>query len=99
MSVKTSEYACAKYIIVMFTQVPGSALKLVQFSEMGQHWKTLAAKNATVHMMVRPIMTHEMMENVPNMNILEWRSTGRNTSFFEHLGRATFDRKELQQAS
>lgn len=75
MSVKTSDHACAKYIIVIFMQVPVSALKLSQFSEMGQHWKTLAAKNATVQMMVRPIMTHEMMENVLSMKILEWRST------------------------
>lgn len=70
MSVKTSEYACAKYIIVILIHVPVSALKLVQFSEMGQHWKRFVAKNATVHVMVRPIMTHEMMEKVPNMKIL-----------------------------
>ena len=37
MSVKTSEYAWAKYIIVILIHVPVSALKLVQFSEMGQH--------------------------------------------------------------
>lgn len=70
MSVKTSDQACAKYIIVRLMQVPGSALKLVQFSEMGQHWKILAARNAMVHIMVRPIMTHEMMENVLGMKIL-----------------------------
>ena len=63
-SVKTSDQACAKYIIVVLMQVPGAAPKLVQFSEMGKHWSRLAAKKATVHVTVRPIMTQETMKNV-----------------------------------
>ena len=70
MSVNTSDQACAKYIVVVWMQVPGVAAKLVQFSEMGQHCSRLAAKNAMVHVMVRPIMTIEMNEKVFGTKIL-----------------------------
>ena len=63
-SVKTSDQACAKYIIVDLMHVPGAAPKLLQFSEIGKHCSRLAAKKATVHVTVRPIMTQETMENV-----------------------------------
>ena len=69
-SVKTSDQACAKYIIVDLMHVPGAAPKLFQFSEMGKHCSRFAAKKATVHVMVRPIMTQETMENVLVENIL-----------------------------
>lgn len=74
MSVKTSDQACAKYIIVVSMQVPGAASKPVQFPEIGQHCSRLAAKNAMVHVMFRPIMTSEMMENVLGTKILVRRS-------------------------
>ena len=63
-SVKTSDQACAKYIIVDLMHVPGAAPKLFQFSEMGKHCSRLAAKKAIVHVTVSPIMTQETMENV-----------------------------------
>lgn len=69
-SVKTSDQACAKYIIVVLMHVPGAAPKLFQFSEMGKHCNRLAAKKATVHVIVRPIMTQETMKNVLVENIL-----------------------------
>ena len=45
-------------------QVPGAAPILVQFADIGKHCKRLAAKNAMVHVPIRPIIIHEMMENV-----------------------------------
>ena len=69
-SVKTSDQACAKYIIVVLMHVPGSAPKLLQFSEMGKHWSRFAAKKATVQVRVRPIMTQETTKNVLVENIL-----------------------------
>ena len=69
-SVKTSDQACAKYIIVDLMHVPGAAPKLFQFSEMGKHCSRLAAKKAIVHVTVRPIMTQETMANVFVENIL-----------------------------
>ena len=69
-SVKTSDQACAKYIIVVLIHLPGAAPKLFQFSEMGKHCSRLATKKATVHVMVRPIMTQETMKNVLVENIL-----------------------------
>lgn len=70
MSVNTSDQACAKYIIVVLMQVSGAASNPVQFAEIGQHCRRLAAKNAMNHVTVRPITTHEMMENVLGMKIL-----------------------------
>ena len=69
-SVKTSDQAWAKYIIVVLMQVPGAAPKLLQFSDMGKHCSRLAAKNTMVHVTVRPTMTAEMMENVLGTKIL-----------------------------
>ena len=62
-------------------QVPLAASKLVQFVEMGEHCSRLAAKKAMVHVMVRPITTHEMMENVLVVNILVPRLAYRNALF------------------
>ena len=73
-SVNISDQACAKYIMVVSIQVPGGAPKLVQFSEMGQHWKRLAAKKAMVHVTVTPIMAMEINENVFGTKILALRS-------------------------
>lgn len=70
MSVNISDQACAKYIIVVLMQVPGALSKPVQFSEMGKHCSRLAAKNAMVHVTIRPIMTHDMRENGLRMKIL-----------------------------
>lgn len=80
MSVNTSDQACAKYIIIVLMQVPEVASKLAQSSEMGKHCSRLAARNAMVHVMVRPIMTHEMMENVLSVKILLRRSAWANVS-------------------
>ena len=52
-------------------QVPGAGPKLLQFSEMGKHWSRLAAKNAMVHIIVRAIITHDVMENVLVAKILK----------------------------
>lgn len=70
MSVKTSDQACAWYIMISSMQVPGAGLKLFQFSEIGKHCSRLAAKNAMVHVTIRPIMTHDMRENGLRMKIL-----------------------------
>ena len=74
-SVNISDQACARYIIVVSMQAPGVALKPVQFSEMGKHCRRFAAKKAMVHVMVRPIITHEMTEKVFVMKILARRSS------------------------
>ena len=66
----TSDQVCAKYIIVVRMQLPGSAPKESQFSEKGRHCSRFAAKNAIVHVTVTPIMTHETMEKVLVMKIL-----------------------------
>lgn len=66
----TSDQACARNIIVVLMQVPGTGLRVSQFSEMGKHCSRLAKKNAMVHVIVRLIMTHEMMENVLVAKIL-----------------------------
>lgn len=70
MSVNISDQAWAKYIIVVLMQVPGALSKPVQFSEMGKHCSRLAAKNAMVHVTIRPIMTHDRRENGLRMKIL-----------------------------
>ncbi len=80
MSVKTSDQACAMYIMVVLMQAPG--VGMVQFSEMGKHCSRFAAKNAMVHMMVKPIMTHEMMEKVRVIKILLHESAGPHISRF-----------------
>lgn len=80
MSVNTSDQACAKYIIVVCMQVPEVASKLAQFTEIGKHCSRLAAKNAMVHVMVRPIMAQEMMENVLSVKILVRRSAWPSVS-------------------
>ena len=68
-----SDQACAKYIIIVSTQAPGAEFKLLQFSDMGKHCSRLAAKNAIVHITVRPIMAAEMMEKVLDTKILSRR--------------------------
>lgn len=70
MSVNISDQAWAKYIIVVLMQVPGALSKPVQFSEMGKHCSRLAAKKPIVHVIVRPIMIHEVIEKVLVKNIL-----------------------------
>lgn len=70
MSVKTSDQACAWYIMISSMQVPGAGLKLFQFSEIGKHCSRLAAKKPIVHVIVRPIMIHEVIEKVLVKNIL-----------------------------
>ncbi len=55
---------------------------MVQFSEMGKHCSRFAAKNAMVHMMVKPIMTHEIMEKVRVRKILTHESAGSNVFKF-----------------
>ena len=72
-SVSISDQACARYIMVVSIQVPGAAPILVQFVEIGKHCKRLAAKNAMVHVTVKPIIVHEMTENVLVIKILEWK--------------------------
>ena len=74
-SVNISDQACARYIIVVSMQAPGVALKPVQFSEMGKHCRRFVAKKAIVHVMIRPIMTHEMTEKVFVLKILARRSS------------------------
>lgn len=69
MSVKTSDQACARYIIVVLKQAPGAGDKS-QVSYMGKHCSRLAAKKATVHEIVRAIIIHEMIENVLVKKIL-----------------------------
>ena len=69
-SVNKSDQACAKYIIVVLMQVPGVGSSVFQFSEMGRHCRRFATKNATVHVMVKPIMAHEIVENVLIAKIL-----------------------------
>ena len=69
-SVNISDQACARYIMVVSIQVPGAAPILVQFADIGKHCKRLAAKNAMVHVTTRPIIIHEMMENVLVKKIL-----------------------------
>ena len=54
-------------------QVPGAGLKLFQFSDIGKHCSRFARKKATVHIMIRPIMIHEMIEKVLVKKILSWR--------------------------
>ena len=61
---------------------PGVTVQLIQFSDMGEHCRRLARKNATVHAVVKPIMTHEMMENVLEVNILA-RTSANPTTIFE----------------
>ena len=53
---------------------PGVTDQLSQVSDMGVHCRRSAKKNPMVHAVVRPIMTHEMMENVLEVNILARRS-------------------------
>ena len=72
-SVNISDQACARYIMVVLIQVPGEASILVQFAEIGKHCKRLAAKNAMVHVTVKPIIVHEITENVLVIKILEWK--------------------------
>ena len=55
---------------VLIQDEPGVTIQLIQFSDMGEHCRRLARKNAMVHPVVRLIMTHEMMENVLEVNIL-----------------------------
>ena len=62
-SVNTSDQACARYIILVLMQAPGVKSQL-QLSEMGKHCSRFAAKNAIVHVTVRPIMIQETTENV-----------------------------------
>ena len=69
-SVNTSDQACARYIMVVLIQVPGAAPILVHCIEIGKHCKRFAAKNAMVHVMMRPIIVHEMIENVLVRKIL-----------------------------
>ena len=95
-SVKTSDQDCARNIVVDLIQVPGVGSKL-QFSEIGKHCSRLAAKKAMVHMIVRPIMTQEMMEKVLVTKILVWTSAFPkfpNVKVWKH---ATFDRKGSRQ--
>lgn len=67
----TSDQACPKYITDVWIQnEPGVTDQLIQFSDMGEHCRRLAKKNAMVHAVVKPIMTHEMTENVLEVNIL-----------------------------
>ena len=73
-SVNISDQACAKYIISVFIQVPGAALRLVQFKEIGKHCSRLAAKKAMVHVKTIPVIIHEIIENVLVKNILGLRS-------------------------
>ena len=62
-SVNTSDQACARYIILVLMQASGVSSKR-QLSEIGKHCSRFAAKNAIVHITVKPIMTHETTENV-----------------------------------
>ena len=95
-SVKTSDQDCARNIVVDLIQVPGVGSK-VQFSEIGKHCSRLATKKAMVHIIVRPIMTQEMMEKVLVTNILVWRSAFPKLPNVVKSKYATFDRKGSPQ--
>ena len=75
-SVNTSDQACARYIILVLMQESGVNFKL-QLSEIGKHCSRFAAKNAVVHITVKPIMTQETTENVFVEKILVQRSAYR----------------------
>ena len=76
---------------------PGVTDQLIQFSEMGVHCRRLARKNVMVHAVIKPIMTHEMMENALEVNILGRMSADTTTILGnEYAMLVTFDRKELQ---
>ncbi len=90
-SVKMSDQACAKYIVVVLIQAPGVGSEL-QFSEIGKHCSRFAAKNAMVHVMVSPIMSHEMTKNVLVKKILVGVSFAQRP-LTEELKHGTFDRR------